>query len=77
MYVSEKFNSNDILQDVSNFENIERKKQNLEPYLIKNSTSEYNYKIKKMEENITKVNFKKSGDSVYNINNVGCHICIL
>ena len=30
-----------------------------------------------MQENIAKVNFKKSGDSIYNINNVGCDIFIL
>ena len=30
-----------------------------------------------MEEDITKENFKKSGDSIYNINNVGCDIFIL
>ena len=77
IYVSEKFDSSNILQDISNIENIERKKQNLKPYLIKNAASEYNYKIKKMEEDITKINFKKSGDSIYNINNVGCDIFIL
>ena len=77
MYVSEKFDSNSILQDVSNLENIERKKQNLKPYLIKNSASDYKYKIKKMQEDITKINFKSSGDSIYNINNVGCDIFIL
>ena len=27
-----------------------------------------------MQEDITKVNFKKYGDSIYNINNVGCDI---
>ena len=77
MYVSEKFDSSNILEDISNIENIEKKKQNLKPYLIKNSASEYNYKTKKMEEDITKTNFKKSGDSIYNINNVGCDIFIL
>ena len=76
MYVSEKFDSNDILNGISNIENLERKKQNLKPYLIKNSASEYIYKIKKMEEDNTKVNFKNSGDSIYNINNVGCDIFI-
>ena len=58
MYISEKFNSNDILQDVSNFEDLEKKEENLKPYLIKNTASDYNYKIKKMEEDITKINFK-------------------
>ena len=30
-----------------------------------------------MEEDITKVNFKKSGESIYDINNVECNIFIL
>ena len=76
MYVSEKFDSNDILQHISNIENIEKRKQNLKPYFTKNYASDYNYKIKKSED-ITKINFKKSGDSIYNINNVGCDIFIL
>ena len=29
-----------------------------------------------MQENIDKVNFKKSGNSIYYINNVGCEIFI-
>ena len=77
MYVSEKIDSSNILQDISNIENLEIIKQNLKPYLIKNSASDYNYKIKKMQEDITKVNFKKSGNLIYNINNVGCDIFIL
>ena len=56
---------------------MKEKKQNLKPYLIKNSASNYNYKIKKMQKDITKVNSKKSGDSIYNINNIGCDIFIL
>ena len=30
-----------------------------------------------MQDDITKVNSNKSGDSIYNINNVGCDIFIL
>ena len=76
MYVSEKIDSSNILNDISNTENLEKRRQNLKPYLIKHTASDYNYKIKKMQEDITKVNFKKSGDSIYNINNVGCDIFI-
>ena len=54
MYVSEKNDSGNIIQDISNIENIERKKQNLKPYLIKNSASEYNYKIKKCKKILLK-----------------------
>ena len=51
-------------------------KRNLKPYLIKNSSTEYNYKIKKMYEDISKVNFKDSGNSIYYINSTACEIFI-
>ena len=57
-------------------ENIEQEERNIKPYLIKNTASDYNYKIKKMEKDITKVNFKEFGDSIYYILNVGCDIYI-
>ena len=48
MYISEKHDSNNILYDIENIENLEKNKErNLKPYLIKNTSSEYNYKIKK------------------------------
>ena len=65
MYKSEKHDSNNILYDIENIENLEKnEKRNLKPYLIKNSATEYNYKIKKMYEDIEKVNFKESGNSI-------------
>ena len=77
MYISEKHNSNDTLLDVQNMEHLEdNKDKNLKPYLIKYSSFEYDYKIKKMYEDIEKVNFKESGDSIYYINSVGCNINI-
>ena len=77
MYISEKHDSNNILYDIENLENLEKnEKRNLKPYLIENSAIEYNYKIKKMEDDITKVNFKESGDSIYYINSIGCEIFI-
>ena len=77
MYISEKHDSNNIIYDIENLENLEKnEKRNLKPYLIKNSAIKYNYKIKKMEEDITKVNFKESGNSIYYINSVGCKIFI-
>ena len=48
MFISEKHDSNNILYDIENIENLEtNKKRNLKPYLIKNSSSDYDYKIKK------------------------------
>ena len=77
MYISEKHDSNNILYDIENIEHLEsNKERNLKPYLIKYSSIDYNYKIKKMYEDIEKVNFKESGDSIYYINSVGCEIKI-
>ena len=77
MYISEKHDSNNILYDIENIEHLEdNKERNLKPYLIKYSSSDYDYKIKKMYEDIEKINFKKSGDSIYYINSVGCEIFV-
>ena len=77
MYISEKHDSNNILYDIENIEHLESNKgRNLKLYLIKNSSSDYNYKIKKMYEDIEKINFKESGNSIYYINSVGCEIFI-
>ena len=77
MYISEKHDSNNILYDIENIEHLEtNKERNLKPYLIKYSSSDYDYKIKKMYEDIEKVNFKESGDSIYYINSAGCDIYI-
>ena len=77
MFILEKHDSNDILYDIENLENLEKNEErNLKPYLIKNSSTDYNYKFKEMEENISKVNFKESGNYIYYINSVGCEIFI-
>ena len=77
MYISERHDSNDILYDLENIEHLEENKErNLKPYLIKNSSSDYNYKFKKMNEDLSKINFKESGNSIYYINSSGCHIHI-
>ena len=78
MYISERHDSNDILYDIENIEHLEENKEkNLKPYLIKYSSMDYDYKIKKMNEDLSKVNFKESGNSIYYINSLGCDIHIL
>ena len=78
MYISERHDSNDILYDIENIEHLEENKErNLKPYLIKYSSMDYDYKIKKMYQDIDKVNFKESGNSIYYINSSGCDIHIL
>ena len=71
-YYTEKFNSYNIINDVSNIENLEKNDEYLKPYLIKNNTNDYQYDIDKMYEDFDKVNFIKSGNSITYINNMGC-----
>ena len=74
-YYTEKFNSNNIINDISNIENLEKNDEYLKPYLIKNNT-DYNYNIDKIYEDLDKVNFIKSGNSITYVNNMGCDIKI-
>ena len=76
-YYTEKFNSNNIINDVSNIENLEKNDEYLKPYLIKNNTNDYKYDIDKIYEDLDKVNFIKSGNSITYINNMGCDIKII
>ena len=71
-----KFNSNDIINDINNIENLEKNDEYMKPYLIKTSTDEYDYNIDKMYENLDKVNCIKSGNSITYIHNMGCDIKI-
>ena len=48
----------------------------LKPYFIKSNTDDYNYNIDKMYEDLDKVNFIKSENSITYINNMGCDIKI-
>ena len=75
-HYSEKFNSNNIINDINNIHYLEKNEKYLKPYLIKNSTNEYNYNIDKMYEDLNKVNFIKSKNSITYINNMGCDIKI-
>ena len=75
-YYSDKFNSNNIINDINNIENLEKNDEYLKPYLIKNNTDDYNYDLDKMYEDLDKVNFIKSGNSITYINHMSCNIKI-
>ena len=75
-HYTDKFNSNNIINDISNIENLEKNDEYMKPYLIKTSTDEYDYNIDKMYEDLDKVNFIKSGNSITYIRNMGCNIKI-
>ena len=73
-YYTEKFNSNNIINDINKIENLEKNDEYLKPYLIKNNTTDYQYDIDKMYEDLDKVNFTKSGNSIIYVNHMGCDI---
>ena len=72
----EKYNRDDIINDINNIKNLEKNDEYLKPYSIKNDTDDYHYDINKMYEDLDKVNFIKSGNSITYINNMGCDIKI-
>ena len=76
-HYSEKYNSNNIINDVDNIHQLEKNDEYLKPYLIKNNTYDYQYDIDKMYEDLDKVNFIKSGHSITYINHIGCDIKII
>ena len=75
-HYSEKYNSNNILDDINKIEILEKKDYYMKPYLIKNSTDDYDYNIDKMHKDLDKINFNKTGDSVKYIHHMGCDIKI-
>ena len=75
-HYSDKFNSNNIINDINKIEILEKNDEYLKPYLIKNNTDDYNCNIDKMSEDLDKVNFKQTGNSITYINNMGCDIKI-
>ena len=75
-HYTDKFNSNNIINDINNIENLEKNDEYMKPYLIKSNTDDYQYDIDKMYEDLDKVNFIKSGNSITYIHNMGCDIKI-
>ena len=70
-HYSDKFNSNNIINDIYNIENLEKNDEYLKPYLIKNNTDDYQYNVDKMYEDLDKINFIKSENSITYIYNMG------
>ena len=57
MFYSEKYNSNDIINDINNIENLEKKEEYLKPQLINTSTTDYDYNFDKMFKDLDAINF--------------------
>ena len=75
-YYSEKFNSNNILKDIQNIKKFEKNDDKIQPYLIKNSSKDYNYDLERMYLDIDEVQCIQSGLSVTLINTIVCQIKI-
>ena len=75
-HYTDKFNSNNIINDINNIENLEKTEEYMKSHLIKSNTEDYNYNLDKMYEDLDKVNFIKSGNSITYIHNMGCDIKI-
>ena len=75
-YYSEKLNSNNILKGIQNIEKIEKNDNIIQPYLIRNSSKDYNYDLERMYFDIDEVQCIESGLSVTLINTIGCQIKI-
>ena len=75
-HYSDKFSSNNILNDINKIEILEKNDYYMKPYLVKSNTDDYNYDIDKMYEDLDKINLNKTGDSIKFIHNMGCDIKI-
>ena len=75
-HYSDKFNSNNILNDINKIEILEKNDYYMKPYLIKSNPDDYNYDIDQMYEDLDKINLNKTGDSIKYIHNMGCDIKI-
>ena len=76
IHYSDKFNSNNIINDINRIEKIEKNDEYMKPYLIKSSTKDYDFNIDQMYEDLDKINQNKTGNSIKEIYNMGCDIKI-
>ena len=73
IHFSEKFNSDTIISDIDNIENLEKNENYMKPYLIKTSNKDYKYDLTKMYEDINKINQYESGNSIKTVSNIECY----
>ena len=76
IHYSDKFNSNNIINDINRIEKIEKNDEYMKPYLIKSNIDDYNYNLDQMYEDLDKINQNKTGNSIKEIHNMGCDIKI-
>ena len=56
---------------INNIEHLEKKQEYLKPQLINTNTSDYDYNLDKMFEDLDLIHFKKSGDSIKYFHHMG------
>ena len=76
IHYSDKFNSNNIINDINRIEKIEKNDEYMKAYLIKSSIDDYDYNLDQMYEDLDKINQKKTGNSIKEIHNMGVDIKI-
>ena len=76
-HYSQKYNSNDIINDINRIESLEKNDYWMKPYLINTSTEDYDYNVDKMYEDLDKINLNQTGDSIKIIHNTGCNIMMI
>ena len=76
IHYSDKFNSNNIINDINRIETIEKIEEYMKPHLIKTNTYYYDFNIDQMYEDLDKINLNKTGNSIKEIHNMGVNLNI-
>ena len=78
VFYSDEYNSVDIIKDIDNIQNLEKKEEYLKPQLIKSSMiNDYDYNIDQMYIDLDSVNFKQSKNSIKYFHHMGCDIKLM
>ena len=78
VFYSDKYDSVDVIKDIDNTENLEKKEEYLKPQLRKSSmVDDYDYNIDQMYIDLDSVNFKQSENSIKYFHHMGCDIKLM
>ena len=78
VFYSDKYDSDNIINDINRIENLEKKEEYLKPQLIKSSmTDDYDYNIDQMYIDLDATNFKQSKNSIKYFHHMGCDIKLM
>ena len=78
VFYSVKYDSDNIIKDIDNIENLEKKEEYLKPQLIKSSMADdYDYNIDQMYIDLDAINLKQSEGSIKYFDHMGCDIKLM